>query len=485
MGKKWEWLWTGLRFAVRKNPVEVLLAMFFCVLGCYLFEAEERSWDVVLRYSSILFLLTYVLNGLTRGRRWRALYYLSALFFLPLYVWVEKTSYTTFLVSFGVVQLVYLSSRWEKENRAFMRTALRYVGACLSAGLLAFIAWGLTVSVYYSIHYIFEIGEGWENRFVTYAASFSFLGLMPLLFLMFNREEGDVEGGRVFDVLVNFVLSPALLVYAVILYLYFVKITLLWSLPKGAVAYIVISFTSATFLLRGCQAFVSKRYYDWFYPWSSWAVLPALAMYWVGASYRIHQYGFTEARVYLVVVGLILTGMAFLFFSRRTGRYLYVALWAIGLLSAVTYIPGMTAVDIERISQTRRGNYPFGDDRAVAREKLSIESRQPVYIEGFRTLQDVQTYRTDEAMYLLCDEDSLFLHTPQGKLLFAASKDSLFNRQLRKVGLTPYDSIPEAVYPDLLKVELDSGVLLLEYIHCVRDSMYHVNWITPQLYLTY
>ena len=159
---------------------------------------------------------------------------------------------------------------------------------------------------------------------MAYSSSIAFAGILPLLFLLFNREKEEEEGvNKLFDVLLNYVLSSALLIYAVILYLYFVKVAVLWSLPKGAVAYIVVSFISATFILKSCQPFLERRYYDWFYRYSGWAVLPALVMYWVGTFYRINQYGYTEARVYLVVVGAILTGTVLLFFF-PTDRTLFV-----------------------------------------------------------------------------------------------------------------------------------------------------------------
>ena len=111
---------------------------------------------------------------------------------------------------------------------------------------------------------------------MAYSSSIAFAGILPLLFLLFNREKEEEEGvNKLFDVLLNYVLSPALLIYAVILYLYFVKVAVLWSLPKGAVAYIVVSFISATFILKSCQPFLERRYYDWFYRYSGWAVLPA------------------------------------------------------------------------------------------------------------------------------------------------------------------------------------------------------------------
>lgn len=155
-------------------------------------------------------------------------------------------------------------------------------------------------------------GTAVYGLFVQYRICRDIAVVVPL----FNREKEEEEGvNKLFDVLLNYVLSPALLIYAVILYLYFVKVAVLWSLPKGAVAYIVVSFISATFILKSCQPFLERRYYDWFYRYSGWAVLPALVMYWVGTFYRINQYGYTEARVYLVVVGAILTGTVLLFFS--------------------------------------------------------------------------------------------------------------------------------------------------------------------------
>ena len=189
---------------------------------------------------------------------------------------------------------------------------------------------------------------------MAYSSSIAFAGILPLLFLLFNREKEEEEGvNKLFDVLLNYVLSPALLIYAVILYLYFVKVAVLWSLPKGAVAYIVVSFISATFILKSCQPFLERRYYDWFYRYSGWAVLPALVMYWVGTFYRINQYGYTEARVYLVVVGAILTGTVLLFFFRRTAHYLYAVVLAVVLLSFVTYIIGFIAdiadVDVHQV----------------------------------------------------------------------------------------------------------------------------------------
>lgn len=486
MKKKIEVLFSRLHTAVRHHPVEVILAVLFCCFGCALHETNSEKLGVVCSYFPVLFLATYLLNASTEGKRWRFVYYLSVFFFIPFF-WKEKDVWSAFYwVTLVVVQLLYLVCDWKQDNDAFMRKGLCYLRALLSAGLLAGIAWLLSISLFFSIQYIFEIWQYGERRFMAYSSSIAFAGMMPLLFLMFNQEKEEKgEANKLFNVLLNYVLSPALLIYAVILYLYFVKVAVSWSLPKGAIAYIVVSFISATFILKGCQSFLVKRSYDWFYRYSSWAVLPALAMYWVGTFYRINQYGYTEARVYLVAVGAILTGTVLLFFAKRTGRYLYAALLAVVVLAAVTYIPGVTAKDIERISQEKRGNYPIREEVNNDYEYLSMTDYSPVDIAGYDTLQVVGRYDEGEINSMI-NMDIFFLRDNDLRVLYKANKDSILFRQLEKVGLAPTDSIPERLYPDIMRLDLDSAMYVFGEITVYRsspDSAYSVSYMGAGYYL--
>ncbi len=486
MKKKIEAFIGRLHIAVRHNPVEVILAALFCCFGCALYETNNTRLMAVVPYFPAFFLITYSLNSLTEGKRWRFAYYLSLLFFIPFF-WREKDAWSAFyLVTLVVVQLLYLVCDWRRDNERFVRKGLRYLRAMCSAGLLAVIAWLLSVSIYYSIQYIFEIWQHGDRRFMAYSSSIAFAGIMPLLFLLFNQgkeEEGSAD--KLFNVLLNYVLSPALLIYAVILYLYFIKVAVLWSLPKGAVAYIVVSFISATFILKGCQPFLKRRYYDWFYRHSSWVVFPALAMYWIGVFYRINQYGYTEARVYLVAVGAVLTGIALLFLTRRTGHYLYAAVLAVILLSAVTYIPGITAKDIERISQEKRDNYPIRENFGNYYEYISISDYSPLDITGYETLQAVGRY--DEGpINSMMQADTFYLCDKNLQVIFEEEKDSLLVRQMEKAGLAPTDSIPEDLYPSILRLDLDSALYVFGEISAYRsspDSAYTVSHMGGGYYL--
>ena len=96
---------------------------------------------------------------MTEGSRWRFAYYLSVLFFIPFF-WKEKDFWSVFYwVTLVVVQLLYLVCDWRRDNDRFVRKGLCYLRAMLSAGLLAGIAWLLSISIYYSIQYILRYGN--------------------------------------------------------------------------------------------------------------------------------------------------------------------------------------------------------------------------------------------------------------------------------------------------------------------------------------
>ncbi len=111
------------------------------------------------------------------------------------------------------------------------------------------------------------------------------------------------RGGR----LVKFVAVPLLLVYTAILYAYAAKIALAWELPKGTLGAMVVGYLfvgAATLLLGypsretgGALVRLFWRYWVWL------AALP-VALLFVAVSRRIADYGLTEQRYLMVLIGI-------------------------------------------------------------------------------------------------------------------------------------------------------------------------------------
>lgn len=480
MKVRWSIGWNRLKEAVRKNPMEVLLSFFFCLLGCYCYDSWTDKLVTVLYYAPALFLITNMLNRLTTGK-WRLLYGLSAFLFVLIHEGGFEQMSSFYIVTMVVVQLLFVVSYRIRDDRNFISLVAHYLIAGTSAVLLAAVIYLAFNLIYYSAEALFDIGYGYYSCFSTYTASFAFFGVMPLLFLLFYQpDKTTFKGGRLFDVLINFILSPALMVYTVILYLYIIMIIAQWSLPKGTVAMIVIGYTLVSFVLNACQPFLSKRYYDWYFRRISCWVLPTLLMFWVGTFYRILQYGFTEPRVYLVVVGLILTAAALHFLSQQSTRYYYVFCFSLVALSVVTYIPGLTAKDIERISQEERA---VDTGKRVTVIDYAINRETPVQLEGYSKAWPVSQIQKEGVYTLSDDDEQLRLYDAKGNLCLDLPLESFWQSQLNKVHLSQEDTIPASVYSDLLQYETEYGLLLFESMTVRHDSISHLHWVSPWIFL--
>jgi hypothetical protein len=112
---------------------------------------------------------------------------------------------------------------------------------------------------------------------------------------------------RAAAVLVKFVPVPLLLVYTAILDAYAAKIALAWELPKGTLGAMVVGYLfvgAATLLLGypsretgGALVRLFWRYWVWL------AALP-VALLFVAVSRRVADYGLTEQRYLMVLIGI-------------------------------------------------------------------------------------------------------------------------------------------------------------------------------------
>lgn len=342
---------------VKNSPGEsILVGMFLIITTLVIEDVEFFDGEYQLLYP-LFFTFTFLLNRRFPSGAWRWVYRLSPLAAIPfLWVsvdqWVESTAY---FIAVAICPFAVFCGRLRRGNESFVADALHYVKNALFAGMLSGAAFGLLAAIYFSLKYIFPgLPLGDEDKAVSYFAAFSFVAMLPLTFLTFDRRQKDeYRPVAFFDTLANYVLAPALLAYTAILYAYFLKILVTWSLPKGGIAYMVFGFTLVAVAVKAYRLLVARRLYDWFFDRFSLISLPALAMFWIGTCYRIGQYGLTEERFYLVVSGAVMTFVVLAFLAPRVGHYLYATLLAIGLFAVFTFIPAISADSIALRSQTR------------------------------------------------------------------------------------------------------------------------------------
>lgn len=358
-------LWQKIRIFIGKlgetlrlAPAEIFTTVYAFITFTLAYEKVSPIQEEYIALAPLVFGLSFILNRLCHGK-WRLIYYLSPLVYVlfiktDLKDWITSTEY---IIALLICPLAVILSDWIKENKRFAERIIRYLVDWVAAGLLALVAYLLVNAIVYSFGYIFDLHI--PSKFSFYAFLSASILLTPLCFLTFNRQseqtpDRPIPGNSFLDILARYVLTPAAWIYTVILYLYFIRIAVTWSLPRGGIAYLVFGFILFATILKALQPLLQKQPCKWFYERFSLISLPALIMFWIGVGYRINQYGLTEDRIYLIVCGVIMTLTIGLFFSHRWGRYLYATLSAVVLLALFTYIPGIRAGQLGLLSQNLR-----------------------------------------------------------------------------------------------------------------------------------
>lgn len=358
-------LWQKIRIFIGKlgetlrlAPAEIFTTVYAFITFTLAYEKVSPIQEEYIALAPLVFGLSFILNRLCHGK-WRLIYYLSPLVYVlfiktDLKDWITSTEY---IIALLICPLAVILSDWIKDNKRFAERIIRYLVDWVAAGLLALVAYLLVNAIVYSFGYIFDLHI--PSKFSFYAFLSASILLTPLCFLTFNRQseqtpDRPIPGNSFLDILARYVLTPAAWIYTIILYLYFVRIAITWSLPRGGIAYLVFGFILFATILKALQPLLQKQPCKWFYERFSLISLPALIMFWIGVGYRINQYGLTEDRIYLIVCGVVMTLTIGLFFSHRWGRYLYATLSAVVLLALFTYIPGIRAGQLGLLSQNLR-----------------------------------------------------------------------------------------------------------------------------------
>ena len=352
---------TSFLNVLHRHPLELLLLLALTVTLIVCLEIDEEPNGprmLILGWGALLLL---IVNRLAGRSVWRRIYWVAWAPLVPLFLWPglpEWVESAQAVITFTILTpLALLACRRAVANDRFVADALVYLRSGVLAMLFAYVAYGLFEAILWSAAYIFGFSHA---RWVAHLSAdlffvTQFLAVPTLFMMMLDRwDEARFGSSRILEVLLNWIFTPAVAIYAAILYLYLLKILFTWSLPEGGVAYLVFGFTIAALLVKALRLPLEKRTLDWFYDRFSLVALPLAALFWVGVARRVGEYGLTVSRIYLLLCGGLMTLCILLFLSRRAGRYLWVVLAAIVAFAAVSYIP---ALDPERAalrSQTRR-----------------------------------------------------------------------------------------------------------------------------------
>jgi hypothetical protein len=158
-------------------------------------------------------------------------------------------------------------------------------------------------------------------------------------------------------VFAQYTLVPLVTVYLVILMLYFGKVVISWDWPSGWIGYLVTGVAGAGILtLLLVHPLAERDDQRWIATFARgfWlGILPAVVMLWLAVYQRLHQYGFTEPRYFLLVLSLWLAAIA-VYYALTHSRRIRVIPGSLCLLALVTFAGPWGAYSASRRSQVAR-----------------------------------------------------------------------------------------------------------------------------------
>lgn len=200
-----------------------------------------------------------------------------------------------------------------------------------------------------------------------YAETYFFFLILgsSFIFLLFNEGglkmlEKKGEYPVVLKFFTQFILIPLLLIYVVILYFYSTKILIKWELPRGWVSYLVLAYSLigilALLLVHPLKEDKAKSWVRMFNKVFYYSLFPLVALLFVAIFTRLLQYGYTEARYFVLLLAIWLTVQVLYFVISRkpTIKFIPVSLFLFGLFSLI--LPFLNAFSVAKSSQRNQLN---------------------------------------------------------------------------------------------------------------------------------
>lgn len=225
---------------------------------------------------------------------------------------------------------------WVFSKKTIIQGVISYVFAGILMG-------GLSLAAF-SLEQLFGVNiseKVYENLSVS-----CFLLFAPLYFLSNipgknEKYETEFDFNKVLKILGLYILLPVLILYTIILYVYLIKIVLVWELPEGWVSTLVSVLALAGFLCMLIVYPLSKTeqnkvvaFLSRFFPL---ILLPLLILMSVGILRRVDDYGFTVNRLYVLILNVWFYAISiYLFITKsRHLKWIVISLVFTGLVFSV------------------------------------------------------------------------------------------------------------------------------------------------------
>ena len=390
-----------IKNAVSAHPIEIFLISAFAI-GIWFVELGTHNGDHLAYwvFEPMLFIFVY----LSRPYSWYRFSWIVPLLALAI-IGMTNDSAEFYLTSpkfWGanfIALLVLLGFPFERNNQGFTYrnfTNLFHLGLATAVWLLVF---GLVAAILFTITTLFNV----EFSYSFYSHFYTSLGIFtqPLFFLVFQQRQAKSEMtlNRIFEILVNFVLAPALMIFTVLLYAYVVQIIFEGVLPKGMLANITLPYLLGGLGVYALRSICAKARWETFFKFYPYLAIVSIVLLWLAIDRRISAYAWTEPRIYLVALATAITIAYAILTVPKIRQYRLISAVVILAIFAMTWV--VKPQEIAYQSQTARfeqllKKLNLSDDSGKIRDDVDfverLENMPKSELKDWKELDSVSDY---------------------------------------------------------------------------------------------
>ncbi len=218
-----------------------------------------------------------------------------------------------------------------------------------------------------------------------------FLSGVPNVSGLADKGVSYPKGLKVFS---QYVLVPLVTVYLAILYAYMAKIVIEWDWPQGWVGYLVLGFSTSgiltILLVHPIKDALDNRWMAALTRWFYVAILPPSVLLLLAIWRRVSEYGLTENRYFVVVLGFWLIGIS-LYFLLSTRKNIKVIPLSLGIIALASSVGPWSAMSVSQWNQMGRLEQVLGQNNMLAEGHI-VRTASPVSYADARRISSVIRY---------------------------------------------------------------------------------------------
>ena len=344
---------TRIKSAISTHPIEIFMIATFALGIWFVDMNSEKDHLAYWLFEPMLFAFIY----LSRPYAWYRFSWIVPLIAV-FTIWQvnDNADFYAYSPKFWgaqfIVLLILCGFPFVRNNQAFTYrnfTTLYYITSSIAGwGLVS----GLVAAILASISALFNIdfSEWFQKHLYSSITAFC----LPLFFLIFQQRQAKSEMtlNRIFEILVNFVLAPALMIFTVLLYAYVVQIIFEGVLPKGMLANITLPYLLGGLGVYALRSICAKARWETFFKFYPYLSIVPIVLLWLAIDRRISAYAWTEQRIYLVALATAITIAYAILIVPKARQYRLISGVVMVAIFAMTWI--VKPQEIAYQSQTAR-----------------------------------------------------------------------------------------------------------------------------------